>query len=316
MKPDVAMQGRGLRGTEINVGRFARWILPVAIFFAIAFTIDMLTGQRYSSVWGSAAIIASALNLFPAIRPAVAAVGGYASVWIGFNIVRAFADDAGLGIASTTAVSAWEQSLFNGGLPSAALQSWWFDRESIGLHDMLLALVHGSFFIVPTAVALLVWWKHRSLFKPYAFATGATFILGLIGFLFLPTALPWMSDPGEVTRITHVIATDTLGLSIGDSSATATNAGFGFEPNHLAAMPSVHVSATVLLFLLLTHIGTLPAVLGGAYAFLMTLSVVYLGEHFVIDAVFGWVIALLGWRFVRRWLPTHHAPTRRSGSLP
>src|SRR5690606_39752946 len=65
--------------------------IPPVTFFAVAFAIDMLTNQQYSSIWGSAAIVASVIWLFPTILPAVAALGTYAAVWIGFNLVRAFA---------------------------------------------------------------------------------------------------------------------------------------------------------------------------------------------------------------------------------
>jgi membrane-associated phospholipid phosphatase len=36
-------------------------------------------------------------------------------------------------------------------------------------------------------------------------------------------------------------------------------------------------------------------VLAGVYALLMTFAVVYLGEHYVLDAALGWVVAGAGW---------------------
>jgi membrane-associated phospholipid phosphatase len=257
----------------------------------------MLTGQRYSSLWGSGAIIASVIHLFPWIRPALAAFGAYGAVWVGFNLVRAFADDAEMGLVSTGAVSAWERTIFGGTVPSAWLQSRFFDTESIRAQDVLLSLVHGSFFIVPFAVAGLTWWKHRQRFLRYATATALTFALGLVGFLLMPTSPPWLIEPVSVTRVTHHV----LATASGDS-LSGSGEGFAFEPNQLAAMPSVHVAATVLVYLHLRQFGRTGAESGAIYAVLMSLGVVYLGEHYVLDAAFGWVIAIIGWWLARRIL--------------
>jgi membrane-associated phospholipid phosphatase len=68
-----------------------------------------------------------------------------------------------------------------------------------------------------------------------------------------------------------------------------------FEPNALAALPSIHVAATVLLLLAVRRISVQAGVLAGVYALLMTFAVVYLGEHYLIDALAGWVVAGVGW---------------------
>lgn len=297
MNQNVYRRARGFGASTDEAPKLVRRFLPVVVFFAIAFAIDMLTGQRYSSVWGSAAIVASAVHLFPAVLPALAALGGYAAVWVVFNLVRAVAEDAGVAVVGANAVSRLEHAVFGGTLPSAWMQEAWFDPDHVRAHDVLLSIVHGSFFVVPFVVAGALWWKRRAQFRVYARATAATFALGLIGFLLLPTAPPWMSDPGEVTRVTHHVLEQTAGVSIGRSG---DGAGFWFEPNDLAALPSIHVAATVLVFLVARSIGRLAGVLGGIYALLMTVAVVSLGEHFVLDALLGWGVALAGWNITRR----------------
>jgi hypothetical protein len=270
----------------------------------------MFSGQRYSSVWGSAAIVGSVVHLFPSARPTLAALGGYVALWVGFNVVRAIGDDAGMAIAGSGTVSRLEGWLFGGTLPSEWLQTWFFDPTQVQIHDVALSLVHGSFFIVPFLVAILVWWRIRRLFHPYAMATAVTFLFGLVGFVLLPTAPPWMSNPSEVTRVTRHVLVKTAGISTGSNQEAVMASAFRFEPNHLAAMPSIHVSVIVIVFLLLKRIGPLPGVIGGIYALLMTLGVVYLGEHFVLDAILGWAIAFAGWTVACRWsVEDEHNPT-------
>ncbi len=126
--------------------------------------------------------------------------------------------------------------------------------------------------------------------------------------MFLPTAPPWLIETESVTRVTvHALAD----LSLGDTGSagpfgapTTQDPRLGFEPNHVAALPSVHVAAAVLVSLAMRSAWARLSFVGVAYAMAMTLAVVYLGEHFVMDAPLGWAVALIGWwlapRFVSR----------------
>jgi hypothetical protein len=273
-----------------RMGTLLRRLAPAIAAFAIAFAIDIATGQRYSSIWGGIAIVISVVTVFPAVRPALAALGAFAGVWAAFNLVRAVADDAGVALVGADTVAGWERALF-GVLPSAWLQDSLFAPDTVRVVDIALSVVHGSFFVAPFVVAALLWWKRRPLFRRYTVATAATFALGLVGFLLLPAAPPWLAEPDSVSRVTHHL--------LGGSGASLARAdgepGFWFEPNPLAALPSIHVAATVLILLAVRRIGRLVGVLAGAYAQLMTFAVVYLGEHYVLDAVLGWVVAVVGW---------------------
>lgn len=169
--------------------------VPVLVVFAIAFTVDQATAQRYSAIFGSAAIAGSVLSMFPALRPATIALGGYGAIWLGFNLVRAVADDAGLAVAGQTVVSSIEAMLFGGSLPSQWLQDRFYDPARIQIHDIVLAVVHILFFVTPFIVGVVLWSKRRAVFYRYSSATAVAFGLGLVGFVFLPTA-----PPGSVSR--------------------------------------------------------------------------------------------------------------------
>jgi len=298
LRPDQTLNRSLARGRSIAGSRsFPRSVvargIAVAVFFGIAFAVDQLTGQRYSTVLGSAAIVGSVLTLFPGVRLATFALGGYGAIWVGFNLVRAVADDAGLAVADRGVVSSIEAGLFRGALPSAWLQSTFHEPGRVQVHDVGLALVHASFFVTPFAVAVVLWWKRRTLFAQYSQATAFAFGLGLVGFLLLPTAPPWLSNPDSVTRVT--VRALSLGAPVGGSPE------LGFEPNHVAALPSVHVAAAVLVCLALGTDSGRWWIPGAAYAVTMSVAVVYLGEHFLLDALLGWVIALAGWRLARWW---------------
>lgn len=274
-----------------RAGTLLRRLAPAILAFAAAFAIDMATGQRYSSVWGSIAIVISVVTVLPSVRPALAAIGAYAGVWAGFNLVRAFADDAGLALSGQETAAGWERTLF-GTSPSDWLQDHLFDSDRLGPIDIALSVVHLSFFIVPFVVAAVLWWKRRRLFRRYTVATAITFTLGLMGFLLIPTAPPWLAEPREVTRVTHDLLAGSAGASL---SRAEGGSGLWFEPNQLAALPSIHIAATVLILLVARRVGRPATVAAGLYALLMTFAVVYLGEHYVVDAALGWAVALAGW---------------------
>ena len=243
-------------------------------------------------LWGGAAIAASMPTMMPPRRPTFVALGSYAAIWIVFNISRAIADSAHLAVAAPDAVQRLESSLFGGQTPSARLQTHFHHGTRVGALDIAMALVYVTFFIAPHVTAIVLWFRHRSVFRSYFSATIPTFALGMVGFLLLPTTPPWMADPGRVNRLTELIARQKLGIAMGGGQ---NSGGYGFEPNDLAAMPSIHVAAIVLIFLAVRRFGPIWALAGFLHAVAMSVAVIYLGEHYVIDVAAGWVVALAGW---------------------
>lgn len=155
-------------------------------------------------------------------------------------------------------------------------------------------------FVVPFVVAALAWWRSRPLFRRYLLATALCFGFGLAAFVLLPSAPPWLTELGDVVRVTHRILEGTTAAG----ATEAASPTFRFEPNDLAALPSIHVAAAVLVAGVLGGFGRWGRAIGTLYALAMSLAVVYLGEHFVIDVVGGWLVALVGWRLT-------HGPRQR-----
>ncbi len=61
----------------------------------------------------------------------------------------------------------------------------------------------------------------------------------------------------------------------------------------------------MLVFLAARAHGRIWTVATFAYSLAMSISVVYLGEHYLIDVVMGWVVAIAGWRLAGGWRPLH-----------
>ena len=73
---------------------------------------------------------------------------------------------------------------------------------------------------------------------------------------------------------------------------TEGESGFGAG---ISAMPSMHVSATVLFALLAWRVRPWLGVLFTAFAALILIGSVHLAWHYAIDAYLGWAVAWAGW---------------------
>jgi membrane-associated phospholipid phosphatase len=77
------------------------------------------------------------------------------------------------------------------------------------------------------------------------------------------------------------------------------------EPNSVAAMPSLHMGITFLLFLwAFDHLRRISPLLL-AYSLLMGLSLMYLAEHYLLDLVVGAACAALCYSAAKRWVPVY-----------
>ncbi|MDP9363431.1 MAG: phosphatase PAP2 family protein [Chloroflexota bacterium] len=303
-------------------------LLTVAVSIALAVAIDTLTGGRWRAFSGGAAVLASVLVFLPGLSWLVKPVGAYAGVWLVFNLLRAWTDDTAWANRVLGVAPRLEARLFAGRLPSAVLQERFSEPPRFAWYDYGLTAVYLSFFVVPHLVAILLLWRSRRLFWRYLLATGTLFALALVGFFLIPTAPPWLvadtlpaAGLAEIRRLTE----ETLGTL--DLPFRLYNHGQGegarvsevrFEPNPIAAMPSIHFASTALLVFPARRGGRL---LGGAallYAALMGAALVYLGEHYVLDLAVGGLLAALGWAVAGRCLANGGedaaSPIGRAGS--
>jgi membrane-associated phospholipid phosphatase len=76
-------------------------------------------------------------------------------------------------------------------------------------------------------------------------------------------------------------------------------------------MPSLHAAYPFMLMLFFWSAGKLARILLGAYTLAMAFALVYGGEHFVVDILVGWAMALAAYALVDRALQVLRAPGRR-----
>jgi membrane-associated phospholipid phosphatase len=211
-----------------------------------------------------------------------------------------------------------DRSLFHGVLPTAWLQShlWhgsprWYDCASTFLYDL--------HFVAPLVVAFTFW-----LWRPewYWRFVGAYLLLcyaGFLTYLLYPMAPPWWA--ADLGRLSHVqqLLTEIRYQGIENPIVFATRY---FQPNPVAAMPSLHAGFPVLVWLALWRAFPRWGWVAVAYPLGMAFAVVYLGDHYVVDVLAGWLYAAVAFALVclpvSRPLRTRlrRRQTRTSGTSP
>ncbi|HEU5314502.1 MAG TPA: phosphatase PAP2 family protein [Chloroflexota bacterium] len=212
------------------------------------------------------------------------------------------------------AVARLESALFGGTLPSEAVQSLRAQPVAATLLDAVATAIHASYFLGFVAVGLAVWVTARAHFRAYARAIALTFALGLGGYVVFPTEPPWLvAREAGGPAVERVIVGTTRGAPV---AATMIELGRRWQPdpdalgdpNPSAAMPSVHTAITAALALFLFRLRRAAGVAGLVYTAAMGLSLVYLGEHFVLDVLAGIACAAAATSSWRSW----RWPSRRS----
>jgi hypothetical protein len=214
-----------------------------------------------------------------------------------FSALRAVADDTGFSMHAAYAATA-DRLLFGGTDPVVWLQSRAFAQGSMSGIGWLATQTHWSFFIMPHAVAAVVYLKRPQLFARYTLLQLAVLYGGLICFFLLPTTPPWLAaDYGTVAAVERVL--DVVGGTIDLQVYDAMYEALG-EPNVVAAMPSLHMAVTFAITLWVWRHARGFSSLFAVYSAWMAVSLVLLAEHFVVDLLAGVALAIVADTLVER----------------
>jgi membrane-associated phospholipid phosphatase len=224
-------------------------------------------------------------------------------IFLLFVGLRLFADQTGVPWQTDYVVIA-DRLIGLGRNPTAALQSWIHSRTV----DVIACWTYVSFFIVPSFVAIALWWRRRGL-REFIASIIVIDVISLVVLFALPTVPPWMATAGGAIEPIRRIFSEVMQ----PLAPQIFEAGYRASANDVAAMPSVHMAITVLAALGLGRFGKAWSAAGWAYAALMLFAIVYLGEHWVIDGIAGLVVAVFAWRIAPRVAPRIF-PRVRSGT--
>lgn len=207
-------------------------------------------------------------------------------------------------------VDAWMfQPVLHGETPTVWLQSHLFRDGVLAWYDVVVVVVYSLHFLLPLGAGFVLWILNRDLFRKYAICFIAAAVLGFATYIVYPAVPPWMAaqfarhcvgnlacyhvpgNPDPVMPWVWNVWSHTIKAWL-----TVNQGNVGFGPfslgyDSVGAMPSEHVMYPTLVFLFFRRqFGRIGYVMVG-YIFLVLFSVVYMGQHYVIDGIVGAVYA-------------------------
>lgn len=224
--------------------------------------------------------------------------------------------------------------MFFGAVPTVWLQErlkmptppWW---------EVVISTVYMSFFILPYVVAGVLWLRDRDMWKAFVRRFVALSFSALAIYAVLPAAPPWAAarcepadvasgpaDPQCMFRAGPVADGGLLGpvntLHAGAQDFVERISSRGFATLHLdvaralldegqasvnlvAAIPSLHAGLSAMIAAFLWgRVGRRWRPLLAGYVVTMAFTLVYSAEHYVIDILLGWLLAVTVGLAIRR----------------
>lgn len=300
--PHPAVTLRGLKLAAANMAKAALLVVALAGLLVVRIPV-------------SPAIHAATVAVLLAAVAVLARRGSDFRTWaayvLGFVLwahLRTLADEAGFTVRWEYVVDA-ERALFGGALPTLWLQERFFTPGVVRPWDAAAGAVYVSYFVLPHVFTVLLWRLRPELFRRYVAAALVAFYAGLVACLFVPTVPPWMAaENGDIPWVFTIISGVLRGWD-------AESYSYGLRvasTNPVAAMPSLHTGIACVFAIGMWRLRRVAGVLGWAYAAAMGLTLVYGGEHYVLDVLAGAALAIGAWKVADRIVPARPvAPARR-----
>ncbi|MFM8847107.1 MAG: phosphatase PAP2 family protein [Actinomycetota bacterium] len=253
---------------------------------------------------GGAFIVGNVGKPFAKQRQMVLDLELYAAMWLSYDYSRGIADTFGFPL-QVEAPRNIDRALFFGTDPNEWMQRH-FLESSVRWYDVVGSLVYFTHFFVPVATSVYLWIRYRDQWVRYMRRFATVLFAGVATYVVLPTAPPWMASSNKYPyRIMEPLARPTgrgwneLGLETVNSVLLRGQQW----ANPTAALPSLH--AAFALFVVVFFWDRLPNRWwrGASLSFplAMALSLVYFGEHWVIDVIAGWLYVGASFWFWGRW---------------
>ncbi|MEV7229148.1 phosphatase PAP2 family protein [Polymorphospora sp. NPDC051019] len=245
-----------------------------------------------------------------------------------YNLSRGFADNGAIPysfdlIVADRLLIGWATG---GEVPTIWLQERLYDPDRIHWWDVAVSWVYFSHFVAALAAAVVLWMTNRARWGQFMRRWGFLCATGLVTYFLYPAAPPWWAAQYGLLEDVARISTRGWRAFGMHGAGNLLNAG-QIASNPVAAMPSLHTAFAlfvVVFFLANVRKRWWPLLL--SYPLAMTFTLVYAGEHYIIDVLVGWlyvgmtfVVVGLGerwWRArkTRRAVPEEPAPAVDAGS--
>jgi membrane-associated phospholipid phosphatase len=231
--------------------------------------------------------------------PIVVVLGAY-------DFTRGAADSLGIDVHLHLMID-FDRFVFFGETPTEWLQARLYESGVVNWWDIAFTLIYTSYFIVPFAVAGVLWARDRLAFLRFTKRLVTLALAGLATYTAFPAAPPWMaSEMGLLEEVHRTTAKGWEVLGVGTAGIFSKGQG---SVNLVAAVPSLHSAFVALVAMYLWgRIRPRLRPLLALYPLAMGLALIATGEHYFFDVLLGWLYAgavMVGWSWWERRRAVH-----------
>lgn len=221
------------------------------------------------------------------------------AVYMAYDYSRGTADQWGIGV-NYTLLRDIDRFLFFGNDPGVWMQKA-FLRSDVRWYDVGGAIVYMLHFVLPVVPLAVLRVRQRTEWIRYVRRFALTLAIAVSVFIMFPAAPPWMSaEKGLFPPIQRITGRGWWELNLKTVSKTLDRGAAVL--NAVAAMPSLHAGLSLLAALWFTRNARLwIRVAAMGYPLIMTATLVYFGEHYVIDCLAGFVVVIAAWIIADKW---------------
>ena len=204
-------------------------------------------------------------------------------LFLAYEAMRGIVDELSANVIYMLPID-FEQKLF-GNVLTISFQNFVnanFSLASINIINLIAAFLYSLHFIAPMVFAYILFLKHKKEFLDFSIAMIILSYAALFTFLLFPTAPPWMaSENGYIDDLEHV--------TVNIANLPIATLYVWINPNPIAAIPSLHAAYPLLITLFCIKLYGKKAFILFTFPFLMLLALIYLGEHYLLDALIGYL---------------------------
>ena len=187
-----------------------------------------------------------------------------------------------------------DRLLFFGRDPVAVIQHNLATPGTINLLNALTALSYNLHVPEPYIAGYFLWRLNRAIYLQFAASCLILLVLGFLTFVFLPAIPPWMASTWY-HRLNGVY--NGFGLMIKAHPLPFHGSPIFYvwrlKGDAVAAFPSEHAAFPVLEYLAFSRLSRRWSLLLLLWVFWIFFTVLYLGMHWAIDALAGWLYAVV-----------------------
>ena len=263
----------------------ARFLKPGAlligslVYLGVIFGVMLWRGISIEPEWVVLALLVIAIAMGRGLT-FLADWGPFLLLFFAYEAMRGFAAKTGF---APHDLSGLERAVFGGGLPTVELQRAFYVPGMVSVQDVVALFFYFMHFPLPIVVGFVFWLRSRDHYHRFIAALLLMCFLAFATYLFWPSAPPWYELPKAVIKIN-----DQTVRALWDGQYYVSDIYQSFNPNRFAAFPSLHAAFPALAAVYAWRRYRVLGVVLVLWSAAVLLAIVYLGEHYAIDAFAGY----------------------------